>query len=90
MRDPSLDINALGNISVDLCVALGEARAQISEILSYHPGTVIVLNCKADAPVRLLINGTAVANGQIVEADDGNLAIEICEMIRGIVPAVAG
>jgi flagellar motor switch protein FliN len=80
---------ALGDVAVDVCVTLGEAQARVSDILRYASGTVIPLNCKADAPVRLVVNGTAVATGHIVESDEGTLAIEIHDVLRRTLPATA-
>lgn len=79
-RDAALGIDALGDIVVDVSVMLGEAKARISQILTYAPGSVIPLNCKADSPVRLLVNGTVIATGDIVETEQGTLAIEICSV----------
>jgi flagellar motor switch protein FliN/FliY len=72
-----LTLGALGDIRVSLTVMLGRAVASIADVLHYAPGTVVPLDVAADAPAPLLVNGVAVATGELVTTDDGGLAFEI-------------
>ncbi len=76
-----LELEALGDVRVAVTALLGRATASIGEVLSYAPGAVVALDVRADAPVPLLVNGVAVASGDLVATDDGNLAIEINAII---------
>ncbi len=72
----------IGDIEVAITVLLGSARRTIGEVLDFAPGVVVPLGQRADAPVQLLVNGVALAGGDIVELDDGSLGIEITEIFE--------
>jgi flagellar motor switch protein FliN len=81
-----LDLQSLAEVRVAVTALVGRATASIEEVLGYAPGTIVALDARADAPVPLLVNGIAIASGDIVATEDGNLAIEIGEIL---VPAEA-
>lgn len=85
----SLALEMLGDIEVTVSVALGAARRTIKEILELHEGSVVPLDASASAHVNLLVNGVTVATGEIVELDDGMLAIEITCVLARMGPAAA-
>jgi flagellar motor switch protein FliN len=74
-------MRSLGDVRVAVTALVGRATASIDEVLGYAPGTIVRLDARADAPVPLLVNGIAVASGDIVATDDGGLAIEISEIM---------
>lgn len=78
MQQP--DIELLADVRVSLSAFLGHADASIREILAYRPGTVVPLHVAVDAPVPLLVNGIAIAQGEIVTLESGSLALEIVEV----------
>jgi len=73
----TIALETLGDIEVTVSVAMGTARRTIKEVLELREGSVVPLDVSASAQVQLLINGVTVATGEIVELDDGMLAIEI-------------
>lgn len=73
----AVTLAALGDVEVSLIVAVGDARCSVNDVLDFRHGTVVPLTVAADAPVELLANGVAIATGEIVELDDGMLAVEI-------------
>ncbi len=77
-----LGLEALGDLRVAVTALVGRTTASISEVLNYAPGTVVSLDAKADAPVPLLVNGIAVASGDLVSLEDGGLAIQINEILQ--------
>ena len=74
---PPLTLASLGDIEVTVSVSVGRARCSVSEVLAFAEGTIVSLGVGADAPVELMVNGVVVATGDIVELDDGTLAIEV-------------
>lgn len=80
----SLTLAALSDVEVSITVMLGSARCRVSDVLSFTEGSVVPLGTNADSMVDLLVNGVAVATGDIVELDDGALAIEIREVRAGL------
>jgi flagellar motor switch protein FliN/FliY len=75
-----LELETLGDVRVAVTALLGRATASIADVLKFAPGTVVPLDVRADAPVPLLVNGVAIASGDLVATDDGSLAIEIDEI----------
>jgi flagellar motor switch protein FliN len=72
-----LTLAALGDVEVVVTVSLGHARCRVNEVLAFGDGTIVPLGTSANAPVDLLVNGVAIASGNIVELENGVLAIEI-------------
>jgi type III secretion protein Q len=64
------------SLPVRLHVILGEKEFTLAEIQSLNPGTIIELGgAKAD-PVRLMINGKILGEGELVDVE-GNLAVRV-------------
>jgi len=70
-------LEALGDIEVDVCAGLGSARVPLGAAAAFAEGTVVSLDCAADAPVMLLVNGVPIATGELVVNEDGLLAVVI-------------
>jgi flagellar motor switch/type III secretory pathway protein FliN len=75
---PSLE--ALGEIEVTVCARLGFARVPLATAAMFAQGSVVSLECAADTPVTLLVNGVAIASGELVLTEDGVLAVEIAKV----------
>ena len=73
-------LEVLGDIEVSVSARLGCARIPLAVAASFSEGTVVALDCAADAPVTLLVNGVPIASGELVVTDDGVLAVEIREV----------
>ena len=82
MTDAASDtLGILRDIKVSLRAQLGDATLSLGEILDLAAGAVIPLACAADAPATVMVNGVAVAIGDIVIDDDGALAVELRERL---------
>ena len=77
-----LGLEALGDLRVAVTALVGRTTASIGEVLNYSPGTIVSLDTRAEAPVPLLVNGIAVASGDLVSLEDGGLAIQINEILQ--------
>ena len=75
---PLLDV--LGDVHVAVSARFGLANVPLSVAAAIAEGSVIPLDCPPDAPVTLLVNGVAIARGELVVTDDGILAVEISEV----------
>lgn len=84
----ALTFETLGDIEVTVSVVLGGARRTIRSVLELREGSVVPLDVSSSARVQMLVNGVAIATGEIVELDDGTLAIEIVD-VRTHVPGDA-
>lgn len=82
MTDGRLSLDALSSVALDVRVVLGRASVRVADVLEFAPGVVVPLDAAPDAPVALLVNGVAVADGDIVVTDDGSLAVEIATLTQ--------
>ena len=79
------DLRRLSAVPVDLSVEMGRARMTVGETLELRQGSIITLNRMAGEPVDLLVNGTAIARGEVVVIDE-QFGLRVTEVI-GSAPA---
>lgn len=60
----------LAGVSLDVSVELGRTRVTLSDVLAYDVGSVVELDRPAGAPVDVRVNGTLLAQGEVVLIDD--------------------
>lgn len=75
----SLDM--IYDIPLQVSVELGKTKKDISEILEFGMGTVIVLDKMAGDPVEILANGKLIARGEVVVIDE-NYGVRITELLN--------
>ena len=73
-------LETLGHVQVDVSASVGAARVPLGTAAAFTTGTLVRLDCAADAPVTLMVNGVAVARGDLVLTDDDELAVEISDV----------
>jgi len=71
---------ALGEIEVTVAARLGGVRMPLHAAAALGDGSLVTLDCAPDSPVTLLVNGVAIAKGELVVTDDGELAVEISDV----------
>jgi flagellar motor switch protein FliN/FliY len=64
------DLRRLSDVPVDLAVEMGRTRMTVGETLELREGSIVTLNRMAGEPVDLLVNGTAIARGEVVVIDE--------------------
>jgi flagellar motor switch protein FliN/FliY len=69
------------DIPLQVSVELGKTQKEISEILEFGMGTVIVLEKMAGDPVEVLANGKLIARGEVVVIDE-NYGVRITELFN--------
>jgi flagellar motor switch protein FliN/FliY len=69
------------DIPLQVSVELGKTKKEISEILEFGMGTVIVLDKVAGDPVEILANGKLIARGEVVVIDE-NYGVRITELLN--------
>jgi flagellar motor switch protein FliN/FliY len=67
---PVADLRRLSDVPVDVAVEMGRARMTVGETLTLRQGSIIPLNRMAGEPVDLLVNGAAIARGEVVVIDE--------------------
>ena len=78
----SLTRSAVEALPVRLHVVLAEKEFTLAEIQSFSPGSVIELDASKAEPVRLLVNGKFLGEGELVEVE-GNLAVRVLSWRNG-------
>jgi len=64
------DFDMILDIPVQLTVQLGRARIAIRELIKLAHGSVVELETLAGEPMDVLINGTLIAQGEVVVVND--------------------
>ena len=68
------------NIPLQVTVELGKTRKEISEILGFGTGSIIVLDKVAGDPVEIVVNGKLIARGEVVVIEE-NYGVRITDVI---------
>jgi flagellar motor switch protein FliN len=74
------DLRRLSAVPVDLSVEMGRARMTVGETLELRQGSIITLDRMAGEAVDLLVNGTAIARGEVVVIDE-QFGLRVTEML---------
>ncbi len=70
-------MSALNDVDVDCTIMLGSTTLPIREVLKMSRGTIIPLDSQEKDPSILVVNGRAVAKGQIcISGESMSLKIE--------------
>jgi len=78
----SKGIDLVYNIPLQVTVELGKTKKEISEILDFSMGTIVVLDKIAGDPVEIVVNGKLIARGEVVVIDE-NYGVRITDIING-------
>lgn len=76
-----VDIDAIGDVPIEISVVLGESRITVEELLRMGEGAVIELNRKVGEPVELYANQRCVAKGEIVIVEN-KIGITMTEILK--------
>jgi len=77
----------LADVEMGVTAELGRSQMTVRELLSITPGAVIDLDRSVGTPVDLLVNGTAIARGEVVIVDE-EFGIRITEILSSRSSAV--
>lgn len=80
MSIPMSGLGLLTDIDVRVTVELGETRLRLRDICNLAEDRVIMLDRLVDEPLDLLVNGKAVARGEVV-AQGNRFGLRIIEVI---------
>ena len=71
---------AIYGVPVTLTVSVGQRRLSVQEVLDLTPESVIALDSRIEDPVSLMVDDKLIARGELVETDDGGIAVKITEI----------
>ena len=83
------DLRRLSAVPVDLSVEMGRTRMTVGETLELRQGSIVTLNRMAGEPVDLLVNGTAIARGEVVVIDE-QFGLRVTEVLGQSPPGEGG
>lgn len=75
------NIDLILDIPLQISVELGKTKKMIQEILDLSSGSIIELDKMAGEPVDILVNGKAIAKGEVVVIDD-NFGVRITDIVN--------
>ncbi len=79
---PEPDLNRLSDIPMELSVEIGRAHMTVGETLELRVGSVLALERQAGEAADLLVNGTAIARGEVIVIDE-QYGLRITEILDG-------
>lgn len=74
------DLSILYDVPFIVEAEMGKATRSVRDVLKLGEGSVVELDKDASAPVDLLVNGTLIARGEVVEIE-GNYGVRITELM---------
>lgn len=75
------NIGLLMDVPLQIAVELGRTTKKIREILEFGQGSIIELDKLAGEPVDILVNGKAIAKGEVVVIDE-SFGVRITDIIH--------
>lgn len=78
--DAEVNLDLLMDIQVTLSVEIGRTRMSIKDLLALTQGSVVELGREVNEPLDLMVNGTLIARGEVVEAD-GRFGLRLIDVV---------
>lgn len=82
-RDPSASNSfrrSIFSVPVTVTVSIGQQRMSVQELLALRAESIVPLAAHIDDPVDLVVEDKVIAKGELIETDEGGLAIKITEI----------
>jgi flagellar motor switch protein FliN/FliY len=80
-RSSREDIAIMLDVPMVIEAEMGRSNKTVNDVLKLGEGSVIEFERDAGEPVDLLVNGTLIARGEVVEIE-GNYGVRITEIMR--------
>lgn len=74
------DISLIGHVQVSLTAQVGTLNMSIEQLFGLKSGDVVSMNELLEAPLTLMLNGRAVARGELLAVDD-HFGVRILELV---------
>ncbi len=76
------DLSRLSDIPMELSVEIGRTHMTVGETLDLRVGSIVTLERLAGETADLLVNGTAIARGEVVVIDE-QYGLRVTEILDG-------
>jgi flagellar motor switch protein FliN/FliY len=77
-----MDLSRLSDIPMELSVEIGRTHMTVGETLDLRVGSIVTLERLAGEAADLLVNGTAIARGEVVVIEE-QYGLRITEILDG-------
>ena len=68
------------DVPVTVNISVGRKKLSVAELLELRPETVIALGASIEDPIDLTIDDRVIARGELIETEDGTLAVRVTEI----------
>lgn len=75
-----IDLDLLMDVQVTLSVEIGRARLPIKDLLALNQGSIVSLDRSVGEPLDLMVNGTLIARGEVLESD-GQFGLRLLDVV---------
>jgi flagellar motor switch protein FliN len=82
-RDPSTQNSmrrSIFGVPVMVTVSLGRQRISVADLLELREESVVPLTSRIDDPIELVVENKVIAKGELIETEDGTLAVRITDI----------
>ncbi|MCE5975051.1 FliM/FliN family flagellar motor switch protein [Sinirhodobacter sp. WL0062] len=73
--------NPFTQVPIEITISVGRARPLIRDLLRMKRETVLPLDRRVEDPVELFVGDKLIARGELTEAEGGQLAVRLTEVI---------
>jgi flagellar motor switch protein FliN len=80
LSSSEVNLDTLLKVPVSLSIEVGRTKMNISDLLTTREGSVIELERLMDEPLDILVNGSLIAHGVVVLAND-RFGIQITDIV---------
>jgi flagellar motor switch protein FliN/FliY len=67
-ENPEISLDMLLDVNVTLSVELGRTKMTIKDLMALNKGSIISMAKEVTEPMDLMVNGTLIARGDVVES----------------------
>jgi flagellar motor switch protein FliN/FliY len=75
-----IDLDLLMDVQVTLSVEIGRTRLPIKNLLALSQGSIVSLERGVNEPLDLMVNGTLIARGEVVESG-GQFGLRLIDVV---------
>ncbi|MFT4767489.1 MAG: flagellar motor switch protein FliN/FliY [Glaciecola sp.] len=75
-----IDLDLLMDVQVTLSVEIGRTRLPIKDLLALNQGSIVSLDRGVKEPLDLMVNGTLIARGEVVESS-GQFGLRLIDVV---------
>lgn len=79
-KSENLYKRSIFDVPVTVNISVGRKKLSVAELLELRPETVIALGATIEDPVDLTIHDRVIARGELIETEEGTLAVRLTEI----------